>query len=1005
MIMKRLLFLIAMSVTGISFAQVQVVTGKITDSKDGTPLAGATVQAKGHTDVTISDAAGNFRLSIPATTKTLVISHVSYKSTEVSVTDGAMDIKLDKSDQVLSEVMVVGYGTKIKREVTSSVSKVSSRDFQNLPLPSFESALQGRASGVLINNGSGKLGQGLTVQVRGISSISASAQPFVVIDGVPVVSGSLASAGGAALVEPDNPLASLNPDDIESIEVLKDAAASAIYGARASNGVLLITTKSGKVGKTKMTVGYFTGFSRPTHKRKFLNAQQYRQLFGDAANNSSFNGIFWNANDPADAWLQIVGTNDWADNINTDVNWADLAFQDGEVNQYSLSLAGGDARTRFFVSGSYNDQKGIIWGNRFTRGNGRVNLDHTVSSRLKMGLNLSLSATKNYRVPSDNDFANPVQLNAIPPINKIYDDNGKYNTTTLYYNNLIDRDAVSQLSTGFRSLSNIYAELAIAPNLSLRSNVGYDWNNYLEDYFFGKETLTGAPTGLGHDGHTTSSVVTNSNILTYKNDFNDIHSLEALVGVEYQYGRTISGTAQGQGFPSDRFKKLASSSQITTGISSETEFVFQTPFLSRVNYKFKDKILAGGSIRYDGSSRFGKDNRFGWFPAASVGYILSEENFIKNLNVVSYLKIRGSYGTTGNAEIGNFSSLTLYSATPYAELAGIFASQIGVPDLSWERTNQLDIGLDFGLFKNRISAEIDYFSKDTRDLLLSAPLPATNGFTSVVRNIGSMTNKGFDVSVNSNNLIGKFRWSTSLNVSTYKNKVTRLVAEVPPGSRLLGRLAEGQPFGQFFGIKYAGVDPANGDALYYKEDGKTTTNDPSEAGQLILGDPNPEFYGGINNRFSYKGFDLDVQCQFVYGNDVFNMAGFFQSTNGSNGYDNQTVDQMNYWKKAGDITNVPQPRLFDGNGSETSSRWIEDGSYFRVKSVNFGYNIPGSVLKRLKLDNARIYISANNLFTFTKYSGYDPELNTSAANAISLGHDFYTPPQARTIAFGINIGL
>lgn len=968
------------------WAQSKDVAGKVTDSKDGNPLPGVTIKQKGGTSNTVSLADGSFKLTVTANATTLIFSYVGYTEMEVAISN-LMNVTMTQANKTLSEVVVVGYGTRIRREVTSSISKVTSKDFQNLPLPSFESALQGRAAGVFINQGSGKLGQGLNIRVRGISSISANQQPFVVIDGVPVVSQSLGSA-----TENDNPLATLNPDDIESIEVLKDAASAAIYGARASNGVLLITTKSGKVGKTRVNVGYFMGWSEPTKKQKFLNATQYKELFGAAAANSGL--------DAAEEFQGETGTTDWDGTVNT--NWADQAFQKGAISQYTVSITGGDAKTKFLVSGSWNDQKGIILGNRLDRGNGRINLDHTVSSRIKVGVNLSLSKSRNYRVPSDNDFANPLQLNALPPLHPIYNADGKLNSATLYYNNLIDQVSGTNLATTFRSISNAYGELLITPELTFRSQVGVDFNNLQEETFLGKETLDGAPTGQAFNNQVTAAVLTTTNTLNYRKSFGDNHAFDALGGIEFQNGKITGASVTGIGFPSNRFTKIASAAIIQGGSSTETGFAFLSYF-AKANYKFKDRYLLGASFRVDGSSRFGKNNRYGTFPAMSAGWIITEEDFLKNSKTISFLKLRGSYGRTGNAEIGNFSSLSLFSASAYADIAGLIATQIGVPDLSWEKTDQFDIGLDFGFFNNRLTGEIDYFSKKTKDLLLNVPLPSANGFTSITKNIGDMENKGWEVVLSGNILTGDIKWTASVNVSTYENKVTRLVIPVPPGTRTLGRLAVGQPFGQFFGLQYAGVDPANGDALYYKAD-KTTTNDPSEATDTIVGNPNPDFYGGFNNRFSYKGFDLDVQCQFVKGGDIYNMAGFFQSVNGDY-FDNQTVDQLNYWKQAGDKTNIPQPRLYQGNGSIKSSRWVQDGSYFRIKSVNLGYNFAKKIINRFHLENARVYVAASNLLTVTNYKGYDPEVNSGFVGTLNLGHDFYTPPQARTISVGINLGF
>ena len=971
------------------WAQNKTLTGKVTDN-NGAPISGVSVMVKGTTAGTFTGQDGTFSFTVPDNAKTLVISAVGYATQEIAVSGSSYQLSLKVAEaQNLDEVVVVGYGTKIKKDITSSVAKVTSKEFQNLPLPSFEQALQGRASGVYINTGSGKLGQGLNIRVRGISSISANQQPFVVIDGVPVVSQSLGSA-----TEPDNPLATLNPDDIESIEVLKDASSSAIYGARASNGVLLVTTKSGKQGRTKLNVGFFTGWSEPTKKQKFLDATQYKELFTAAADNMGYVA--------ADEFEAETGTTDWNSTNNT--NWSDQAFQEGYIRQYNVSLNGGDARTKFLFSGSFNDQNGIILGNRLTRATGRVNLDHTINKNFKVGANLSLVQSNNYRVPSDNAFSNPIQLNALPPLHPLFDADGKNNQATLYYNNLIEvEDNNRNLSKTYRSISSLYAEWNILPNLRFRTQAGIDWNNLQENQFLGRRTLDGAPEGYSYDNQVTSSVFTNTNTLQWNNKAAGNHNIDALVGIEYQRGIANGASVEGRAFPSDRFTRIANAAIISSGSSTETQFRFLSYF-ARANYKFKNKYLLGASVRADGSSRFGADNRYGLFPALSAGWIISEESFLHSNKVLSFLKLRTSYGRTGNAEIGNFSSLNLYTSAAYANIAGLVTSQIGVPGLTWENTDQFDIGLDFGFWNNRISGEIDYFKKNTKDILLNVPLPATNGYTNITKNIGDMVNTGWEFTLNANIIrSSSFNWTTSFNISTYKNEVTRLVSPVPPGARTLGRLAVGSPFGEFYGRKYMGVDPANGDALYMMADG-STTNDYGAAVDTVLGNPNPDFYGGWNNKFSYKGFDLDIQCQFVSGNDLYNIAGFFQSVNGDY-FDNQTVDQMNYWKKPGDVTDIPQPRLYDGNGAGKSSRWVQDGSYFRIKSVNLGYNFPRKMLQKVKIDNARLYVAAQNLFTFTKYKGYDPEVNATYIGNLNLGHDFYTPPQARTITVGINLGF
>jgi TonB-dependent starch-binding outer membrane protein SusC len=970
------------------YAQNREVSGKVVDAKDNSPLVGVSIRAKNNTANTLSQADGSFRLSVPENVTTLVFSYVGYGTIEQAISSGPMTISLVAGDKAMSEVVVVGYGTRLKREVTSSISKINNREFQNLPLPSFEAALQGRAAGVFINSGSGKLGQGLTIRVRGISSITAGQQPFVVIDGVPAVTGALGS-----YTEPDNPLATLNPDDIESIEVLKDAASSAIYGARASNGVILVTTKSGKAGKTKINFGVYTGWSQPTKKQKFLNAAQYRELFTAAAENVGY--------DPAEEFEFESGTDDW--NSANDSKFADAAFQDGWIRQYNFSVTGGDSRTRILLSASWNEQKGIILDNSLNRANGRLNVDHTINNRFKIGTNLSLAKSTNFRVSADNAFTNPLQLNALPPVHPMYLADGSPNPNTLYYNYLIDHEYASRVAYTYRSLSSIYGEVRFTNWLYFRSQIGLDWINLQEEETLGRETLDGAPAGQVYNGQVTSTIVTYTNTLNFNKVIADRHSLDGVAGIEYQRGRQNDLDATGRGFPTNQFTKLVSATDIEDANSSATDFAFASYF-ARVNYKLDDRYLVGASFRVDGSSRFGRNSRYGSFPAISAGWILSEENFLKNSKAVSFLKLRGSYGRTGNAETGNFASLSLIGATDYANIPGLITTQVGVPDLTWEKTTQADIGLDFGFLDNRITGEIDWFNKKTTALLLAAPIPAVLGYTTISKNIGSMRNTGWEFVLNGAILRGgAFTWNASFNISTYDNEILSLASPVFPAARTLGRLAVGHPYGQFYGKMYAGVDPANGDALYYKAD-KTTTAIYSQAADTVLGNPNPDFYGGFNNRFSYKGFDLDVQCQFVKGGDLYNIAGFFQSVNGDY-FDNQTVDQLDYWKNPGDIVSVPQPRLYEGNGAGKSSRWVQDGSYFRIKSVNFGYNLPRSVLSRWKIESARVYVAALNLVTLTDYKGYDPEINTTYTGNLNLGHDFYTPPQARTISIGINVGF
>jgi TonB-linked SusC/RagA family outer membrane protein len=978
----------------VSYAQDRTITGTVT-SDDGAALPGVSVIVKGTTQGTVTDTDGKYTLSVPANASTLIFSFIGYVSSESDIGGRTtIDITMASDTKQLSEVVVVGYGTQLKQELTGNIAKVGSENLTNVPVATLESAVQGRASGVYINQGSGKLGAGMSIRIRGASSVSASNQPLYVVDGIIVNS----ADPGSANEEPLNPIADINPNDIASIEILKDASAAAIYGARASNGVVIVTTKKGYVGKTKVNIGFYTGFSKPTRERKFLNAAQYRQLFTAAADNMGYN--------IEDEFAGESGTDDWSKNFDT--NWSKEAFQTGAVNQYDASASGGDQKTRFFVSLNYNDQEGIIVGNAFSRASGRVNLDHSVSDKVTIGTNISLVKSLNQRVSDDNAFSNPVQLNALPPLHPKYNpETGKLNTATLYYNALLNNEYGFNDATTYRSISNIFLDWKITPNLSFRTEHGIDYLNLQEEIYLGKETEDGGPTGYGYNNQFTSINYTTNNTLSYNKTINEMHKLQLLGGFSFQSGESSAASVEGRGFPNDDFQKIASAARITSGSSTGAKYLFNSYFF-RGNYTYAGKYLFGASVRSDGSSRFGADNQYGIFPSASAGWIMTQEGFLTDNNVVSFLKLRASWGVTGNAEIGNYASRGQYQASFYADQSGITPLSLPNDNLKWEKTTQVDIGVDFGFLNDRITGEIDYYNKETNDLLLDVPLPSANGFTTITKNIGKLTNKGFELVLNTQNLVGEFKWSSNFNISFNRNKVTDMDgAVIIGGSRFLGQIRENEPMAVFYGPKYAGVDPENGDALYYlNSESNATTNDISEAEEQKVGNPNPKFFGGFDNKFSYKGFDLSVLLQFVYGNDIYNVAGFFQSVNGDY-FDNQTTDQMNYWRQPGDKTDIPQPRLYEGNGTGKSSRWVQDGSFLRVKMVTFGYNLPKRWLEKTFLSSARLYVTGANLFTFTKYAGYDPEVNTTyvGLSNVTLGHDFYTPPLPKTLTFGVNLGL
>lgn len=1032
-------FLGLMLLTLTASAQTKETAGKVTDSRDGAPLSGVTVSVKDANVSTVTAADGTFKLTVPTSTKTLVVSYVGYQVVEVPFNE-LVNVTLQVTEKSLNEVIVVGYGTRTRREVTGSVAKVSAKEIANTPATSFESALQGRAAGVFVEQENGKVGQGIKVRIRGASSVSASNEPLYVIDGIPVITASLSSNGANT-----NPLADINMNDIESIEVLKDASAAAIYGSRASNGVVLITTKRGKSGKSKIEVGFFTGSQKPTRTRKFMNSEQYVNYFQDASvrrgkylyridkdfydsegitEQDLVDGALTSFNNRMN--LLSAGNDDWKTyKVNTD--WGAEAFQKAPINQVDVNFSGGNDKTTYYMAGQLLDQRGIIVSNGFKRYSGRLNLDQKVRDWLNVGMNMSYARSLNERVSNDNQFSTPLQIVALTPTTPIIDPrtgllSGELDPDTgapsdifpLYFNPLLNVKGSSYKTTVYRTLGNVYGEAKLFKGLSFRSEFGIDQLNQTEDVYYGPITVRDGtnPKGSGFYGTDAVQNYNTNNFFKYNTSIGEDHVLDAVAGMSFQEQKVMSSIAEAEQFPSEAYKKLASASSKTDASSSESQFSFLSYF-ARANYKFKDRYLLAVSGRYDGSSRFGKNSRWGFFPAVSAGWIISEEKFFESVKSVSFLKLKGSYGLTGNAEIGNFPSRGLWNGgAAYGGVPGQTPSQLGNPDLKWETSTGLDLGFEIGLVNNRISLEFDYYLRKTKDLLLTVNVPGTSGFTTQFRNVGNLENKGFEVSLNTENIVTKdFRWSTNFNFSVNRNKITNLQGQVLGSS--YNRAMEGEPLGVFVAREFAGADPANGDALYIKNtkkaDGtrdRTTTNDYNEAEEVVIGNPNPDFIFGFRNLVTYKGLELDVLLQGVQGNDIYDGGGQYYSASGSNGYDNQTLDQLNAWKNPGDITMVPEARRGLGNGVDPSSRYLLDGSYVRVKTLSLAYTIPSKITSRWNMDRLRVYVRGQNIFTFTNYKGWDPEVNADYQSSnINQGVDFYSAPQIKSIVFGVTLGF
>ncbi|GAB3896059.1 SusC/RagA family TonB-linked outer membrane protein [Spirosoma agri] len=1006
-----------------SYAQGQAVSGKVTSSDDGAGLPGVSISVKGRSQGTLTDASGNYRLSVDGDV-TLVYSFIGFTTIEERVNNrSVINVQLKSDVRNLNEIVVTGYGQQIKRDLTGNIAKVKASDIQDQPVTTFDQALQGKAAGVQINAGSGKLGQGIQVRVRGQSSVSASNQPLYIVDGTPVTTDNLSFNSAST-----NPLADINPQDIESVDILKDASAGAIYGARAANGVVLITTKRGKAGRTNINFGAQYGSSKPTKKLQFLNTEQYVNFYNQAAANADRLDGF-DPSDPASnssymkSFYETQGLGTYGTANQASTNWGDLAYQDAPYQQYDLNINGGNEKTTFYLSGQLLDQKGILIGNALQRYSGRLNLDHQVSDRFRAGFNIGLTRTFNQRLSADNQFDNPMQMVALPPMTPATDPTTGLPVGTppgdlsipVYYNPLINQGNAYFNTTVYRNISNVYGQLQIAKGLSFRTEFGLDVLNQQEELYYNSKTQRNfsAPQGIGQNRFVRVENYTTNNFFSYATLFGK-HAVDATLGMSYQQSQQKTNFTEGRDFPSDAYRQIISAARKTDGSSTQTDFRFLSYF-ARANYKFSDRYLLGVSARIDGSSRFGRNSRYGFFPAVSAGWVLSEEGFLKNNNTISFLKLRSSYGRTGNAEILNFPQLGLFTGdASYGTLPGQRPSQLANPDLKWETTDQFDIGIDFGILNNRINGEIDYYNKQTSGLLLNVNVPGTTGFSTQFRNVGSLENKGFEFVLNTENLTGAFRWTTSFNAAANRNKITNLQGQIIEGGiNAMSRAVEGQPLGAFFTQEYAGVDPANGNALWYKNstntDGsldRSTTSTYSQAQRVVVGSPLPKWTGGITNTFSYKGITLSVLFNGVFGNKLnFYGVGRYSSANGRF-EDNQTVDQLAAWTPQNTNTNIPEARLYYNNGAQSSSRFIYDGTFVRLRTATLSYNLPKTLINRLKLNTVRFFVTGQNLLTFTGYKGWDPEVNADyIVSNIAQGYDFYTAPQARTITGGINIGF
>lgn len=1065
---KKLLLAIPVAALSVAqvFAQTRTISGRVTDRATGEGLPGVTVLVKGSTNGVSTNSDGSFTVNTPSTEGVLTFSSVGYVSSERAIgSESQINIALSADTKQLSEVVVSAYGQQQeRRDVIGSVATIKATEFKDQPIIGVDQALQGRAAGVQVVQNSGTPGSGISVRVRGAASIGASNEPLYVVDGLPIVSGNTTQLGAGNQLT--NGLNDLNPNDIENIEVLKDAAAAAIYGSRASNGVVLITTKKGKAGKPRIDLDYYTGIQSVWKKPDVLNGEQQTQLFLEAAANrypANANGNYpysptltFRTNADLAAYVYGPGgatvSNGLASYVDAgpirplsqfqnpstapSTNWSKEVLRNAPISNYGLTFSGGTDLNRYRVAVNYFDQEGTIIGSGYTRGSARISLDNKLSEKIRMGTSLSLSQSVNNRINNDNSIYGVLTTSRLTASDlPIYNADGTYYKSGSLENPVAAAKEPFIRSVNNRLLGTQYTEFELIKNLKYRASFGIDFTYGRDDRFY--STLTNA--GAAVRGEATVATVqelnyNHSSIFSYNKTFAEAHTVSALLVGEYQRDSYSDTYAQATGFPSNSIRELSAGATKTSATSSGTGYALFGA-LAKVDYAFKGRYLLGASVRRDESTRFGANNQIGYFPAVSAGWRILDEAFLKDQQFLSELKLRGSYGQTGNQPTANFGSRGLISpGFNYLDQGGLALNQLANPSLKWERTKNTNIGVDLGFLSNRFYVSADVYKRKTDDLLLAQQLVSDTGFRSYSANVGNIENKGLEfalTTINFRNDDNGFNWETNFNISFNRNLVTKVSDPSPTGvaSGFASRLKVGQPLGAFYGYRVdhiiqtqeeldalnQGARTATGSStatyqstgtrpgdIKFKDlngDGRVTADD-----QEIIGNAQPKFYGGFNNNLRYKGFDLTAFLQYNVGNKIYNSAA--SNTQGMSTVYGQDAAVLNRWTPTNTNTNIPRAVYGDPNtNTRNSDRFLENGSYARIKTVTLGYTLPSALLSVAHIRTARVFAQAQNLVTFTKYSGLDPEVSTFSGNNTALGTDFFTYPQARTITGGITLGF
>ena len=1002
-------------------AQSKTISGKVKDAS-GAPVPNASIVVKGTSVGTTTKTDGTFTITVPASTKALVISAVGLVEQEINVSNRtSVDVTLQSEDKNLTEVVVVGYQTLKKREVTAAIARVGGEEIRNLPMQSFDRAIQGRAAGVDIRSNNGLPGGAVNVRIRGVGSIAAGNDPLYIVDGVQVNSGTVSL--GQTFTQ-TNPLAYLNPNDIESIEILKDAAAASIYGARAGNGVVIITTKKGKGGKTNITVNGYFGTTSPLKYLDILNTQEYIQARAEAYTNAlnladvntpsaSLGTISGNPITSVQRTLSDMGLNPLLTKGQIDTlptyDWQRQAFRQGQIKNAEVSISAGSEKTSFYLSGGYTKQDAIVLPADFERGTLLTNIGHKINKKLSIEAQISLSTIlQTGPFAQDGSFlGNPAfSASLILPHNPIYNADGTfYGLPPNAVNGLLNQNVIGvvKYNTSRQRTNQMVGSLSttyeIAKGLRYKGTYGLDYRLVQATRYTDPRTND----GFAVVGRLTEVSNWNTNFLTthtlnYVKTFNDVHNFNAIAGIEYRKDINEQIAATGIGFPTNQFRTLDASAtpESVTGFWTGSATFSQ---FAKVNYDYDKKYLLSLTVRRDGSSRFGANNLYAIFPAISAGWNLASERFMEKAKAISDLKVRVSYGQTGNDQIGNFLSRGLYGATrTYNGSAGIGPTQLANPDLKWERRTETNFGIDFGFFNNRLTGSLDFYRRENKDLLLSVPIYTTTGFSSITRNTGSVQNQGVEFAFRYKVLDGAFKWTTSFNISYNDNRVTGLydtLTSLPsdPSIKI------GKSLGSFFTNKYAGVNPATGRPMWYDLAGNLTYT-ALAADRQFLGNTLNDYFGGFSNNFEYKNFELEVFFNYEYGRQITDGQYNFLSEIGGRAFNALQSVYDARWTKPGDLTSVPRP--INGNaetrasGNFTGSRTILRADYIRLKQLTLGYNLPSSITKRLKITNGKFYIQGVNLWTYSDFPGYDVEFGGTATGIV---------PQSKNFTFGIQLGL